>query len=130
MSARSRAATPPSNTPGVAARTIEPTEAAMMDTIVAAAKITGWRCSHFRPARDRHGRWHTPVQGDGVGFPDVVLCHPRRRLLWFAELKTQRGRLTVEQEAWGADLSAAGARYLLVRGRAGLTALLDEMAAP
>jgi len=115
----------------VAARTLpEPSEKAMMDTIVAAARITGWRCAHFRPARDRHGRWHTPVQGDGVGFPDLVLAHPARGLLWFVELKASRGRLTPEQGRWAVDLAAAGADTRVVRGRAGLHRFLDDMAAP
>ena len=37
------------------------------------------------------------------GFPDLVLCRPPRLVL--AELKSQRGRLTVEQQGWQDALS-------------------------
>jgi hypothetical protein len=100
----------------------------MMRAILDAAKVLHWRCAHFRAARTVHG-WRTPVEGDGAGFPDAVLVHPRTGRCWFVELKARRGRLTGEQERWGFDLAAAGQRWIVCRGRAGLTALLDEMAA-
>jgi len=105
----------------------EPTEAEMMRAILEAAKVLHWRVAHFRAARTVHG-WRTPVEGD-PGFPDAVLVHPRTGRCWFVELKARRGRLTAEQERWGFDLAAAGQRWIVCRGRAGLTALLDEMAA-
>ena len=104
----------------------EPTEAQMARAIIAAARFTGWRVAHFRPARTTHG-WRTPVQGDGAGFPDLVLVHPRDGLVWWAELKMPAGRLAPEQIAWRDALEAAGARWLLVRGKAGLDSPVDEM---
>jgi hypothetical protein len=50
-----------------------------------------------------HG-WRTPVQGDGKGFPDLVLARPPRVI--FAELKTAKGKLGPEQENWLAALTA------------------------
>jgi len=61
------------------------------------AAIYGWRVAHFRPARTARG-WRTPVQGDGAGFPDLVLV--RGPELVFVELKAARGRPTTAQREW------------------------------
>jgi len=55
------------------------------------------------------------VNASGVGFPDMVMVHARRRLLLFIELKRdkQRGHhhgVTEEQNAWLEDLRAASTR--------------------
>jgi hypothetical protein len=105
----------------------EPTESEMTTAILEAARILGWRCAHFRPALTRRG-WRTAVQGDGAGFPDLVMVHGPAGRCWFVELKTRTGRLSTEQEAWGEALIRAGAGYRIVKGRAGLTAFLDDMA--
>lgn len=105
----------------------EPTEAEMTRAVLDAARFTGWRVAHFRPARTAHG-WRTAVEGDGAGFPDLVMVHERAGLVWWVELKAKRGRMTDEQEAWRDALVAAGQAYYLVRGREGLTLLLDDMA--
>ena len=55
------------------------------------AKLFGWRYYHT---------WrsiHSPA-----GFPDTVMVRPPR--LIFAELKSEKGKLTPEQEAWIEDL--------------------------
>lgn len=67
--------------------------------ILELAKLTGWRAAHFRPAQTAKG-WRTPVSGDGRGFPDLVMCHPERGLVIFAELKSDTGNLRPEQAAW------------------------------
>jgi VRR-NUC domain len=46
------------------------------------------------------------VQGDGGGFPDLLLC--RGSVLIAAELKTDKGQLTAEQEQWLEAFRAAG----------------------
>ena len=84
------------------------TEAQLLVAIVRAACLGGYRVAHFRPARTEAG-WRTPVQGDGAGFPDLVLAHPGRGELLFRELKSKRGRLTPAQSAWLETLHAAGA---------------------
>ena len=66
--------------------------------IIDLAKLYGWRCAHFRPALTTHG-WRTPVSADGKGFPDLVLAHPVRGIL-FAELKSERGGASPEQIEW------------------------------
>lgn len=70
--------------------------------IIEAAKYLGWRIMHTRPGRTAHG-WTTPIQGH-AGFPDLVLLRPPR--LVFAELKTAKGELTIEQSLWFNGLKA------------------------
>lgn len=85
-------------------------EAEFQRQVLQLAKLCGWRRAHFRPGLTQSGRWVTPVQGDGQGFPDLVLVHPGRGLLLFVELKTDKGRETTEQRAWLEALARAGAR--------------------
>jgi hypothetical protein len=73
----------------------------VMDT----ARLAGWMVAHFRPAQTQRGRWVTPMAGD-KGFPDLVLAREGRLLL--AELKTDTGKPTAEQQAWLAELGAHG----------------------
>jgi hypothetical protein len=80
------------------------TEAAFVRQVFQLAHLFRWRAVHFRPARTARG-WRTAVQGDGVGFVDVILCRER---VVFAELKTDRGRLRPAQVAWVSALRAAG----------------------
>lgn len=85
--------------------------------VIQLAKLYGWRVAHFRPARGARGRWFTPVMADGAGFPDLVLVHPGRQLLAFAELKSDNGRIRPEQEEWLADLREAGIAAFVWRPR-------------
>jgi VRR-NUC domain len=104
----------------------EPLEAEMVRAVLEAAGIFHWRVAHFRPARRAHG-WSTAVQGDGAGFPDLVMLHPRAGV-WYVELKTKTGRLSPEQIEWRDALRAAGEIWLLVQGKDGQDRLLAEMA--
>jgi len=51
------------------------------------AETCGWE--RFHVWNSRHS---------ASGFPDLVLCRPPR--LAFAELKSQNGKLTVDQQRW------------------------------
>lgn len=73
--------------------------------VIEAARLSGWRVAHFRPARTRHG-WRTPVAADGAGFPDLLLV--RGAQLVAAELKSARGKVTPEQADWLDALDGAG----------------------
>lgn len=73
------------------------TEAQFQDMVIDLARLCGWRVAHFRPGRTAKG-WRTPVSGDGGGFPDLVLLRGPDQLV--VELKSQTGRLSVEQNAW------------------------------
>ncbi len=68
---------------------------------------------HARPARRLGGRWWTPTQGD-PGFPDLVVVGARPV---FAELKTERGRLSASQRRWLGALTEAGAWAVVWRPR-------------
>ena len=60
-----------------------------------------------RPVADRWRTYHTlRSKGSEPGFPDLILIRPPR--LIFAELKSDRGRLTRAQREWRADLEACG----------------------
>lgn len=65
--------------------------------VVALARQLGWRVHHTRPAQYRSGRWATPLTGD-AGLPDLILLRPPR--LVFAELKSERGRVSKAQAEW------------------------------
>ena len=92
------------------------TEADFQRWVVDVAQIFGWLCHHSRPARKADGSWSTPITGT-KGFVDLVLCHPRRGVLILAELKTDRGRLTLEQGVWLEALNEAGAHAVVWRPR-------------
>ncbi len=88
------------------------TEAEFQTQVLQLARLLGWRTAHFRPARTAHG-WRTAVSGDGAGFLDCILV--RGSLVLFVELKADRGRLRVEQEAWLEALRLAGQQVYIWR---------------
>lgn len=88
-------------------------EANFQTAIMDMAAWYGWRRFHPRTVRTADARHLTAFSGE-AGFPDLVLVHRNRGVI-YAELKTQRGRLTPQQELWRADLEAAGAEYYLWR---------------
>jgi len=62
------------------------------------AELLGWSWAHFRPARTADS-WRTPVSGPlGRGWPDLVLVHPGRRTLIFAELKRDGSKTSDAQD--------------------------------
>lgn len=74
------------------------TEATFTRAVIQMARLFGWRVAHFRPARTKDGGWVTPVQGDGKGFPDLVLLKQLRMVV--AELKVRGNTVTPEQRSW------------------------------
>ncbi len=85
-------------------------EAGFLAQVIALARLRRWLTAHFRPARVALGGWRTPIQGDGKGFPDLVLV--RERTI-FAELKSDTGRTTPDQHAWLLRLKEAGEEVYL-----------------
>ena len=65
-----------------------------MDRFVSLARKLGWKVFH-----DFDSRRNEP------GFPDLVLVRDR---VIFAELKTERGRVSKEQIAWIHAIKSAG----------------------
>src|SRR5690606_26458090 len=92
----------------------EPTEKEFQAQVIALAQLCGWRVAHFRPARTKDGEWRTPVAADGKGFFDLVLMRDR---VIFAELKTDKGKLTREQHAWREAATMAKAITVVWRPR-------------
>lgn len=83
-------------------------ESDLLRRVLDTARLYGWRCAHYRPARTEQG-WRTPMQGDR-GCPDLILARDGQVLL--AELKTQTGKLGPGQDEW---LRHAGAHGRLWR---------------
>ncbi|MFI8595884.1 VRR-NUC domain-containing protein [Rothia koreensis] len=72
------------------------TEKQLQTHIMLLARRLKWRSYHTHDSRRSQ-----------PGFPDLVLVRPDRGVLW-RELKTTRGRLTRDQQAWLNDLTQAG----------------------
>jgi hypothetical protein len=83
---------------GSVQRGIALTEQQFQRAVLQTARLFGWRTAHFRPARTAAGTWRTPVEGDGKGFPDLVLL--RRDQILVRELKVGSGKLSREQADW------------------------------
>lgn len=67
-------------------------------SVIELAKTLGWKVGHFHDSR-RQVRPNVFVgDKDAAGFPDLVLI--RRDRLLFAELKTERGKLSPKQLEW------------------------------
>ena len=87
-------------------------EKLFQERIIKLAKVKGWLVFHTPPFSPRNGVWRSA----GKGFPDLCLiCAEGRRGMIFAELKTQKGKLSPEQEDWGVALVKAGAEYYVWR---------------
>ena len=71
-------------------------EAEFQTAVVELARWTGWLVFH-----DYDSRRNT------AGFPDLVLVHPQRGVL-FCELKTEKGVVSGAQQRWLDTLTAAG----------------------
>jgi len=73
------------------------TEREWQKIVVDLAHLHGWHVAHFRAAGTRRG-WRTAVQYEGAGYPDLTLA--RDRVVIFAELKTDTGRVSCLQQGW------------------------------
>lgn len=71
------------------------TEAQFQDTVVAMCKLLG--VAWYHPFFSRRS---------AAGWPDLALCGSRAFIL--RELKTDKGRLTRDQQEWGSRLRGAG----------------------
>lgn len=79
-------------------------EESFLKQIIDLAHLYGWKVAHFRSAMKKNGSYMTPVQADGMGFPDLVLVRDR---VIFAELKSEKGKLSNTQEEWFITLGTA-----------------------
>lgn len=76
---------------------IHTTEAELREQVRTLAEIYGWQMYFTWNSR------HSPS-----GFPDLVLANPAQRRVIFAELKTDNGRVTLQQAEWIATLKLCG----------------------
>ena len=79
-------------------------ETELQNAVVELARITGWRTLHVRRSIGKGHRWQTTTSL--VGWPDLLLWRPGRIIA--AELKSDDGRLTVEQSDVLDSLAVAG----------------------
>ncbi len=82
-------------------------ERQFQDKVIAMAIMYGWKVQHSRPAMLPGGGWATHIQGH-VGFPDLVLANRHRGVI-YAELKSERGKVSPSQADWLETLTAASA---------------------
>ena len=62
----------------------------------------GYRWMHPRPGRVKRGGrdvYETDYTGH-KGFPDYVICHEQKRRLLFVELKSEKGKMSPDQQLW------------------------------
>jgi hypothetical protein len=85
-------------------------ERLFQDAVEQIAKMNSWLIFHASPKMVRPGVWRS----DGKGFPDLVLCHPKRGFI-MAELKSQDGRLSYDQKLWAEALLNAGIEHYVWR---------------
>lgn len=104
-------------------------ERLFQDDVVRIAKMNGWQIMHVVPHQVRPGVWRS----DAPGFPDLVLAHHKRGII-FAELKTERGKMSDEQKQWAVALAPHGEYYLwrpnqleLIATRLGGTTIPDGL---
>jgi len=69
------------------------TEVAFQNLVIELLQAHRWRYMH--PYDSRRST---------AGYPDITAVHPQHGLL-FAELKSAKGRATIEQQAWLEDLA-------------------------
>jgi hypothetical protein len=87
-------------------------EAIFQDAVKHIALMCGWLVDHTPPMRYPNGAIRT---GGMKGKPDLCLIHPAGRGIIWAELKTEKGRLTPEQEKVIHALRANGAEVYVWR---------------
>ena len=92
----------------------EPTEAQFTRQVIALAQLHGWKAAHFRPALTKSGKWRTAVQGDGKGFPDLILVKDGHSVI-AAELKVWKKPPTPDQTEWLVAFGRAGASAYIWR---------------
>ncbi len=85
--------------------------------VIRYAELMGWQVFHDRatnaPRACKHCKRRLDIPRNDPGFPDLVMV--RRPRVVFAELKSQRGLLTIAQRDWLTDLRASGQEAYLWR---------------
>lgn len=102
----------------LAALGVKETEADFQLRVMALARQCGWHVVHIRKVRVQRANgsvyYATPYSGDGEGFFDLHLYRDRHIV---AELKTDTGRLSLEQKLWQQWYQKAGVVAVVWRPR-------------
>ena len=108
-------------------RKLIPKESECQQTIVAAAKATGWLCHGERTSRNARGNYSTAIQGDR-GFCDLILVKGGQMLA--LELKRDKtGVIGPGQQEWIDALDAVpGVTARIVGVPSSLQAVVDYLA--
>jgi hypothetical protein len=96
------------------------TERDFQKRIETTATMFGWSFMHISEStkRVRRGGKYLSVPDPACqGWPDLTLAHPRSGRLLFREVKTDKGKLTPEQEQWLRTLAACGQDVAVWRPR-------------
>ena len=85
--------------------------------------LTLKRYFHWRNNSGAYKTEHSYIRYGAPGSPDIILI--KNGFVWGIEVKTERGKLSVDQEAFRLALTEAGGTYLVARSlddlqRAGL----------
>jgi hypothetical protein len=73
-------------------------EAQFQAAVIQLARMNGWKVFHPAKMQSRDGSWRTALQGD-KGWPDLCLAHRDRGLI-ICELKSDVGKVSLDQQAW------------------------------
>jgi hypothetical protein len=91
------------------------TEAEFQAQVIDLARITGWKANHTRRSIGKGRQWTTATSV--TGWPDLTLWRPGRGGVIFAELKTDTGKVSLDQQTILASLRSAGAEVYVWRPR-------------
>jgi hypothetical protein len=91
----------------VAGKDPNASEAVWQSIVEQIALTNGWQVFHPKRHQVRAGVYRT----DGAGFPDLVLAHRTKGVI-FAELKTEIGRLSPAQVVWANALKPHVEHYV------------------
>jgi hypothetical protein len=82
------------------------TEDEWQQQLIELAHILGWKHMHVRRSIGKGRKWVTAT--NVIGWPDLVMWSERQKRLIFAELKSESGKTSPEQDDVIASLRAAG----------------------
>ncbi len=88
-----------SNESSTGNKALKQTEAEFQKEVIDWLHKHDWRVAHFRPAKTSKG-WRTAVGADGAGFPDLCCVNAKSGRVMFIELKSDTGKVSLEQAEW------------------------------
>jgi hypothetical protein len=80
-------------------------EAAWQQQVIDLAHMLGWQHLHVRRSIGKGRKW---VTATNVAWPDLTLWSEKQQRFVFAELKTEKGKVTIEQMAILNSIGRAG----------------------